>query len=120
VGYRGVGKTGLVNAIVDAVAARMLSGQDRSEPAFLVCLPFALTRYIPPANLLHQIINGIRLELIRQGLFDRIVPNLRRELDLAAMRTVANLTGNGEDQRTTKLGLANVRRPVRRQARIRT
>jgi serine/threonine-protein kinase len=105
VGYRGVGKTSVVNAIADAVALKMRSGQNGTEPADLITLSFALTRNIPPTNLLHQMINSIRLELIRQHLFERIAPQLRRELDLAALRTAVNLTGKGEEERKSNLGL---------------
>jgi len=105
VGYRGVGKTSLANAVVRAVASRLEAGQDGHEPAILIDLSFAITRPIPPANLLYQMINGIRLELVRRGLFAHLPLNLRQELDLAGLRTAANLTRKGEDQKSSDIGL---------------
>jgi serine/threonine protein kinase len=106
VGYRGVGKTSLAKAVVKAVEQQIRATGTKSYPTQLLDLWFALARPIPPADLLYQIINGLRLELDRRGLLSQFTTSFRRELDLAAARTAATLTQKSEDQVKSNLGLS--------------
>ena len=106
VGYRGVGKTSLAKAVVKAIAKQIRAIGNDPYPTQLLDIWFALARPIPPADLLYQVINGIRLELARRGQLSQFKTSLQKELELAVMRTAATLTQKGEDHTKSNLGLS--------------
>jgi serine/threonine protein kinase len=103
IGYRGIGKTSLANALVERITSRLQSGTKVAAAARVLPITLAITRQIEPANLLHMIINETRLALIRDGIFDELTSAVQDEFTLAAMRTTADLKRTNEDRREARL-----------------
>lgn len=104
-GYRGVGKTTFVNEVVRSVNERLEDASDNTEHAQLVDVYLALARPMTPMELMHHLLRGLYQRLHELSLAERLNPSLRRELELAFMRTSFEVAYGRSEQTERSLEL---------------
>ncbi len=101
-GYRGVGKTTLVNTLIARVQARV-QDHGRSDErggvrtgagtdVRLLHIPLTLARPVPPDKLMYRLISALHEELERQRLLEVLPPRLAADIALAVRRTSMSIT----------------------------